>query len=332
MSTLASPLPTLSIVAPLYNEAAVLPDFLHQLVPVLAELGLPFEIICVDDGSRDDSFAVLQQLRAGCPYLRVVRLSRNFGKERALTAGLAHATGQAMIPMDVDLQDPPGVIPELVARWQQGFDVVLAVRENRDADTWLKRRTANGFYRFFNSMSRVRIPENTGDFRLMSRRVVDVVLRLPERNRFMKGLFAWAGFPTATVPYRRAERAGGGVSTWTYWRLWNFALDGITAFSTVPLRVWSYCGLVTSAAALLYALWIIVHTLFTGVAVPGYASVMVVMLFLGGVQLLSLGVIGEYVGRIYQESKQRPLYVVQETLGINGTPSEQQGSPDDTAR
>jgi glycosyltransferase involved in cell wall biosynthesis len=297
------------------NEEASIDAFLSRLCPILENTGLSWEIICVDDGSTDRTLEQLREHHARDPRIKGLSLSRNFNKERALTAGLAHARGDAVIPIDADLQDPPEVIPELIARWQQGFDVVIAVRDNRDADTWLKRATANGFYRFFNRMSRLRIPENTGDFRLMSRRAVDEVLRLPERNRFMKGLFAWVGFPTATVLYRRAERVQGN-STWTYWRLWNFALDGITAFSTVPLRVWSYFGLLTSAAAFLYALWIIFCTLFTGIQVPGYASLMVVMLFLGGIQLMSLGVIGEYVGRIYQESKGRPLYVIKEKVGL----------------
>ncbi len=309
------PLPTLSIVTPMLNEEASIDAFLSRLCPILENTGLSWEIICIDDGSTDRTLERLREHHARDPRIKGLSLSRNFNKERALTAGLAHARGDAVIPIDADLQDPPEVIPELIARWQQGFDVVIAVRDNRDADTWLKRATANGFYRFFNRMSRLRIPENTGDFRLMSRRAVDEVLRLPERNRFMKGLFAWVGFPTATVLYRRAERVQGN-STWTYWRLWNFALDGITAFSTVPLRVWSYCGLLTSAAAFLYALWIIFCTLFTGIQVPGYASLMVVMLFLGGIQLMSLGVIGEYVGRIYQESKARPLYVIKEKVGL----------------
>lgn len=308
-------IPTLSIVTPMLNEEASIDAFLSRLCPILENTGLSWEIICIDDGSTDRTLERLREHHARDPRIKGLSLSRNFNKERALTAGLAHARGDAVIPIDADLQDPPEVIPELIARWQQGFDVVIAVRDNRDADTWLKRATANGFYRFFNRMSRLRIPENTGDFRLMSRRAVDEVLRLPERNRFMKGLFAWVGFPTATVLYRRAERVQGN-STWTYWRLWNFALDGITAFSTVPLRVWSYFGLLTSAAAFLYALWIIFCTLFTGIQVPGYASLMVVMLFLGGIQLMSLGVIGEYVGRIYQESKGRPLYVIKEKVGL----------------
>lgn len=309
------PLPTISIITPMLNEEASIDAFLSRLCPILENTGLSWEIICVDDGSTDRTLERLREHHARDPRIKGLSLSRNFNKERALTAGLAHARGDAVIPIDADLQDPPEVIPELIARWQQGFDVVIAVRDNRDADTWLKRATANGFYRFFNRMSRLRIPENTGDFRLMSRRAVDEVLRLPERNRFMKGLFAWVGFPTATVLYRRAERVQGN-STWTYWRLWNFALDGIAAFSTVPLRVWSYFGLLTSAAAFLYALWIIFCTLFTGIEVPGYASLMVVMLFLGGIQLMSLGVIGEYVGRIYQETKARPLYVIKEKVGF----------------
>jgi glycosyltransferase involved in cell wall biosynthesis len=308
-------IPTLSIVTPMLNEEATIDAFLDRLCPILDATGLSWEIICVDDGSTDKTLERLREHHARDHRIKGLSLSRNFNKERALTAGLAYARGEAVIPIDADLQDPPEVIPELIARWQQGFDVVIAVRDNRDADTWLKRATANGFYRFFNRMSRLRIPENTGDFRLMSRRAVNEVLRLPERNRFMKGLFAWVGFPTATVLYRRAERVQGH-STWTYWRLWNFALDGITAFSTVPLRVWSYFGLFTSAAAFLYALWIVLKTLITGIDVPGYASLMVIVLFLGGIQLMSLGVIGEYIGRIYQETKGRPLYVIKEKVGF----------------
>ncbi len=306
----------LSIVVPVYNEAGALEEFFGALLPVLAELDLSHEVVCVNDGSTDDTLQGLLALRGRNPAIKIVDLSRNFGKDVALTAGIDFASGRAIIPIDADLQDPPGLIPELVHQWQQGHDVVYAVRAARDADGAAKRATAHIFYSVFNRLSDTRIPEEVGDYRLIDRRVADAIRALPERNRFMKGLFAWVGFRQAGVSYVRPARRRGR-SRWSYWRLWNFALDGITAFSTAPLRVWTYLGGGVATLAFLYALFLIARVLIFGRDVPGYASLMVVVLFLGGIQLLTLGILGEYIGRIYQEVKHRPIYLVNRTHGFD---------------
>jgi polyisoprenyl-phosphate glycosyltransferase len=307
--------PTLSIVVPMYNEEDVIAGFFERLGGVLAGLGLSYEIICVNDGSRDRTRELLAEAHARDPHIKVLNLSRNFGKETALTAGLDHASGQAVIPIDADLQDPPELIADMVARWREGYDVVLAVRRTRATDTWTKRATARAFYSTINHMTRIRITANAGDFRLMDRRVVEALGRLREHNRFMKGLFAWVGFRQTEVLYDRPERTAG-QSKFNYWRLWNFALDGITGFSTLPLRLAGYFGLLVAAAALVYGAWLVVRTLVQGTDVPGYASLMVAVLFLGGVQLVVLGVIGEYLGRTFEETKHRPIYIVDSTLGL----------------
>lgn len=299
----------LSIVVPMYNEAEVLDLFFERVTAVLEPLGLTWEIVAVNDGSRDETLSMLVAKSAADPRVVVVDLSRNFGKEPALTAGLEHARGRAVIPIDADLQDPPELIPAFVERWREGFHVVYGVRASRDDDSFLKRISAGLFYRVFNQLTDVPIPNNTGDFRLMDRRVIDALSLLPERNRFMKGLFAWVGFKSVGVPFERPERAAG-VTKFNGWRLWNFALDGITGFSTVPLRVWSYVGVLVSLVAFSYATFIVARTLIYGIDVAGYASLLTIMLFLGGVQLISLGVIGEYLGRLYQEVKARPNYLV----------------------
>jgi glycosyltransferase involved in cell wall biosynthesis len=242
----------------------------------------------------------------------VIDLSRNFGKEAALTAGLDHTLGDCAIPLDADLQDPPEVIPELLAKWQEGFDVVNAVRLSRDGESWFKRASAHTFYRIINRMSEVDIPADTGDFRLLSRPVLDALKTLPERRRFMKGLFAWVGFQTTSIYYRREPRYAGKTK-WNYWRLWNFAVEGITSFSQVPLQLAAHLGLIVSALAFIYAVYLIIGTLVYGNPVKGYPSMMVAVLFLGGVQLIALGVIGEYLGRIYEETKGRPVYLVRST-------------------
>nr|WP_260420366.1 glycosyltransferase family 2 protein [Acidovorax soli] len=301
----------LSVVCPMFNEEATLDLFFAQLVPVLAQTGLAFEIVCVNDGSRDGTLARLQTLRATVPGLRVVDLSRNFGKEAALTAGIDHALGAAVVPIDADLQDPPELILEMVRLWQQGFDVVLAQRTDRSADHVLKRKTSEWFYRLHNRISDSRIPPNVGDFRLMDRQVVDALKRLPERRRFMKGLFAWVGFRQATIPYARPARAAGD-SKFSGWSLWNLAVEGLTSFSTVPLRIWTYLGLAVALLAFAYGLVIVGQVLLFGRDAPGYASLITVVLFLGGLQLIGLGVIGEYLGRVYMESKGRPVYIVRE--------------------
>jgi polyisoprenyl-phosphate glycosyltransferase len=303
--------PVFSIIAPIFNEAESIGPFLERLVPVLDGLGESYEIVFVNDGSGDDSLRRLIERRKSLPELRIVDLSRNFGKEAALTAGLDHARGQAMIPIDCDLQDPPELIPELVRHWRAGAEIVRAHRQERPGDGWTKRLSAALFYRLHNRLAETPIPPNVGDFCLLDRRVVDALAGLRERKRFMKGLFAWVGFRQATVEYVREARSQG-ASKWRYWKLWNFALDGITGFSTAPLRLWTYVGAVIAAAAFVYAMLTILRVMAWGVDVPGYASLLTVVLFMGGVQLITLGVIGEYIGRIYIEAKGRPLYLVRQ--------------------
>ena len=303
--------PTISIVCPMFNEADALADFEARLLPVLQASGDSFEIVCVNDGSRDDTLARLHAWRRREPRVRVFDLTRNFGKEAALTCGIDHTRGQAVIPIDADLQDPPELIPEMLRLWRSGFEVVLPQRVDRSSDGVLKRRSAAWFYRIHNRLADAPLPENVGDFRLLDRRVVDALARLPERRRFMKGLFAWVGFRQATIPYARAARVHGSTK-FSGWRLWNLALDGITSFSTAPLRVWTYLGLLVALLAFVYGLFIVGMVLFTGRDTPGYASLITVTLFLGGVQLIGLGVLGEYVGRVLQEVKQRPIYLVRD--------------------
>jgi polyisoprenyl-phosphate glycosyltransferase len=272
--------------------------------------------VFVDDGSHDATLQTLLRCREHYPQIRIVELSRNFGKEAALTAGCAHATGDAIILMDCDLQDPPELIPELIAKWREGYQVVQALRRNRSTDSWVKRATAKAFYRFMSKIAEISIPENSGDFRLMDRQVVDALLSFPERNRFMKGLMAACGFRCASIHYDRPARAAGHTK-FNFWQLWNFALDGITGFSTLPLRVWTYVGAAVAFTAFVYAAWTIAKTLLWGVVTPGYATTLTVMLFLGGVQLIGIGILGEYVGRIVTESKRRPLYLVAALHGFN---------------
>ena len=310
--------PLLSVVVPVKNEEESILPFVARVGAILdgiaAEEG--WEILFVDDGSSDGTLAAIAAANQRDPRVRALSLSRNFGKEAALSAGLDHARGRAVVPMDVDLQDPPEVLPEMVAKWRDGYEMVFGVRRCRDSDGWAKRVTAGLYYRAHNAVSHDKIPENAGDFRLMDRKVVEVIRKLPERNRFMKGLFAWAGFRQAAVEYDRAERATG-TTKFNGWKLWTLALDGITSSSTAPLRIWSYIGALVALFALGYAGFLAAATLVFGNAVPGYASIMVSVLFLGGVQLISLGVLGEYVGRILTETKQRPLYVVRDTVGID---------------
>lgn len=305
----------LSVVVPLYGEESNVDFLLERLESVLAATGLSYEIVCVDDGSRDRTLDHLILHHYRNPAVKVIALSRNFGKEIAMTAGIDAASGAAVIPIDADLQDPPELIPELVARWRQGYEVVYAQRRSRQGETWLKRTTAKAFYGLIGRMTAIEIPSDTGDFRLIDRRAVDALKQLPERTRFMKGLFAWVGFRQTAVLYDRAPRHSGQTK-WNYWRLWNFALDGITSFSFGPLRIWSYVGSLISLGAFGYGAFLIVRTLFLGIDVPGYASLMVTMLFLGGIQLLTLGIMGEYLGRIYEEVKGRPLYLVRERYGL----------------
>ncbi|MFA5683182.1 MAG: glycosyltransferase family 2 protein [Lysobacteraceae bacterium] len=305
---------TLAVVAPAYNEAEGLAAFHARLAAVLDGLDLACRVIYVDDGSRDATWQVMRDLAAADPRVVALRLSRNFGKELALTAGLDAADADAVMVIDADLQDPPELIPEFVARWRDGFDVVYGTRLAREGETWLKRATAAMFYRLMGRLSATPIPRDTGDFRLMSRRAVSALRGLRERHRFMKGLFAWVGFRQTALPYRRAPRQVGH-SKFNYWRLWNFALEGITSFSTVPLRLATYVGLITATLAFSYGVWIMAKTLLWGDPVAGYPSLMSVMLFLGGMQLVALGIIGEYLGRLYDEVKQRPLYLIEDRAG-----------------
>lgn len=306
----------LSIVAPIYNDVNNIMPFLQRLERVLEGIGSSYEIIFIDDGSTDSTLATLIENRHRNPAIRILSLSRNFGKDVALTAGLDYAAGGAVVAIDVDLQDPPELIPELLAKWRDGYDVVYATRTSRYGDTIARRLTAAWFYRVHNVLADVSIPVDTGDFRLMDRRVVEALRRLPERNRFMKVMFTWVGFRQTGVEYRRPGR-NHGESKWRLWRLWNFALDGITSSSTLPLRIWTYVGVCVSLSALGYALFLVLRTWILGVDVPGYASLMVAVLFMGGINLLTLGIIGEYLGRIYIETKRRPLYLIREAHGFN---------------
>lgn len=302
--------PLLSLVVPVFNEEESIDIFLKAVTPVLEQAGLRFEVVFVNDGSRDDTFARLLDCSARDRRIKVVNLSRNFGKEAALTAGIEHAAGDVLIPIDIDLQDPPDLIAPFVARWREGYDIVYGVRSARRTDTAAKRLSAGWFYWAFNSMSPVPIPPNVGDFRLVDRRAVEVLRQLPERNRFMKGLFAWVGFNAVGVPYERPSRAAGS-SKFNWWRLWNFALDGVVGFSTVPLRASFYGGLVIAGIAVLYALFIITRVLLFGIDTPGYASLLIAVLGMGAIQLVSIGIVGEYLGRLFHEVKGRPIYVVE---------------------
>lgn len=306
----------LSVVVPMYNEEQVCGVFFAAVVPVLERITANYEIICVNDGSRDNTLQVLREARDQNNKIKIIDLSRNFGKEPALTAGLDFAQGAAVIPIDADLQDPPEVIPQLVAKWREGYDMVLAKRNDRRGDSALKRLTARLFYRLLGRIGDIPIPTDTGDFRLLDRKVVDVLSHLPERTRFMKGLFAWPGFKQAVVSYSRPARAAG-ASKWTLWHLWNLALEGVVSFSTLPLRIWTYVGLLMALFSLSYISFIVGRYFIFGVDVPGYASLIVVMLFFNGLTLIGLGILGEYLARIFIEVKQRPLYLIRETVGFN---------------
>lgn len=306
-------LPMLSIVTPVYNESEVLPEFHRRMTAVLDALGLQAEIIYVNDGSKDATLEILFGLHNCESRVAIVNLSRNFGKEIAVTAGLDHVRGEAAIVIDSDLQDPPELIPQLVTRWRQGFDIVYAKRRRRYGETWLKRATASAFYWAMHKLGDVPIPRDTGDFRLLNRRCLDALSRCRERRRFMKGLFAWIGFKQAEIIYDRAPRYTGNTK-WNYWKLWNFALEGITAFSIAPLKIATYLGLTTAIFAFIYGAFIVGRTLYLGRDIPGYASLMVVILLLSGVQLTAMGIIGEYIGRIFVESKGRPLYLLDDYI------------------
>jgi glycosyltransferase involved in cell wall biosynthesis len=304
-----------SVVVPFFNEEDGVVSFRDQL---LAQLDLiadvSFEIICVDDGSKDGTLAALRAVADQDARFKVIELSRNFGKEAALTAGLDFAGGDAVIPIDADLQDPPEVIAAMIAAWRAGAEVVEAKRVDRSTDSLVKRKSAAWFYKLHNRLSKTKISENVGDFRLMDRVVVDALKRLPERQRFMKGLFAWVGFRTVTIDYARAARAAGETK-FSFFSLWNFAMEGFTSFSTAPLKLWTYLGVASAVLTFAYGVFIVLRTLISGIEVPGYASLLVAVLFFGSVQLISIGLLGEYIGRIYIETKLRPVYIVRKIYG-----------------
>ncbi len=315
----------LTVVVAAYNEGDSLPLLHPRIAAVLDGLqskGVIGRVLYVDDGSTDGTWAVLQGLAAGDARVGVLRLSRNFGKELALTAGLDRVDDGAALILDADGQDPPELIPQFVERWRQGFDDIYGTRVERDGEGWLKRATAHAFYRVIGRLSRTPIPADTGDFRLLSPRALAALAQLRERHRFMKGLFGWVGFNRTSIPYHREPRAAG-ASKFNFWRLWNLALEGITSFSTAPLRLATYLGLVTALLAFVYGLWVIAKAMLWGDPVAGWPTMMAVILFLGGIQLIALGLIGEYLGRLYEESKQRPLYLVDAWQPAAGVSSQQ---------
>lgn len=297
----------ISLVVPVFNEEDALPIFYQEVRRELTAHEI--EIVFINDGSKDGTEAIINALAVSDPLVKALSFTRNFGKEPALFAGLEHATGDAVVPIDVDLQDPINVIPQLIERWQAGADVVLAKRADRSTDGHMKRKTAEWFYRLHNKISSPTIEENVGDFRLMSRETVEHIKLLPERNLFMKGILSWVGGRVDVVEYTRAERVAG-TSKFNGWKLWNLALEGITSFSTFPLRMWTYIGLFVAAVSFLYGAWMIFDTVVFGNPVRGYPSILVSILFLGGVQLIGIGVLGEYIGRIYVETKQRPRFII----------------------
>lgn len=306
----------ISLIAPMYNEQEVIKLFFKKVEECFSKLDYTYEIICVNDGSNDSTFEILKNESSHNPKIRVINLSRNYGKETALTAGLDHASGCAAIPIDCDLQDPIEVVPQLIARWEMGFDVVLAKRIDRSSDSFTKRITSNMFYKLIDTISDVSIPSNVGDFRLMDRKVLDALGLYREQSRFMKGILASLGFKESVVEYVRAPRAAG-TTKWNYWKLYKLALEGIISFTSLPLKIWSYIGAAVAISAFIYGGYLIVRTLVFGVDTPGYASLMVVLLVMSGLILLCLGVIGEYIARIFIETKCRPIYIVMDKIGFD---------------
>lgn len=303
----------ISLVVPVFNEEDAIPIFYREVKEKLTEFDI--EILFINDGSKDATEKVINALADSDPAIKTINFMRNFGKEPALLAGLEHASGDAIIPMDVDLQDPIDVIPKLISKWQEGWQVVLAKRIDRTSDSNFKRKSAEWFYRLHNKISHPKIEENVGDFRLLSRETVENIKQLQERNLFMKGLLSWVEGDTAIVEYSRVERISG-ESKFNSWKLWNLALEGFTSFSTFPLRVWTYIGFTVAAISFIYGLWMIMDKLIWGNSVAGYPSILVSILFLGGIQLIGIGVLGEYIGRIYIETKKRPRYLIKSSKGI----------------
>lgn len=302
--------PVISIVCPCFNEEQVIGIFLEHIERVLEKTQKKYEIIFINDGSIDDTLTILLEMKNKHNNIRILNLSRNFGKEAALTAGLEHTLGDIIIPIDVDLQDPPKLILSFIKKWEEGYDVVLAKRVDRTSDSFAKKFSAESFYKIHNKISDISIPPNVGDYRLMTRKVIQTLKKMPENQRFMKGIFAWAGYKTAVVEYKREPRVAGQTS-FNGWKLWNLALDGITSFSTVPLRIWLYIGILISFFSFGYGSIIIIKTMILGIDLPGYASMLTMVLFLGGIQLMGIGILGEYIGRIYNEAKRRPIYIIE---------------------
>lgn len=309
----------LSIIVPCYNESEVVEKFFSAMVGnngILNNLGLNCELVFINDGSKDNTLELLKAQKEIYSNksnldIKIVNLSRNFGKEAAMSAGFSVASGEAIVPMDADLQHPASLIPKFVELWRQGYDVVLAKRVNRQDESVLKRFCSSIFYKLNNKISEIEIPQNVGDFRLFTKKVLNAINSLPENQRFMKGIFAWVGFRSITIEYEEQERIAGS-SKFNGWKLWNFALQGITGFGTLPLRIWTYIGFIVSFLAFIYASFLILRTLIMGIDLPGYASLVVIILFLGGLQLIGVGILGEYVGRIYMESKRRPPFIIDE--------------------
>ena len=309
----------LSIIVPCCNESEVVEKFFSAMVGnngILNNLGLNCELVFINDGSKDNTLELLKAQKEIYSNksnldIKIVNLSRNFGKEAAMSAGFSVASGEAIVPMDADLQHPASLIPKFVELWRQGYDVVLAKRVNRQDESALKRFCSSIFYKLNNKISEIEIPQNVGDFRLFTKKVLNAINLLPENQRFMKGIFAWVGFRSITIEYEEQERIAGS-SKFNGWKLWNFALQGITGFGTLPLRVWTYIGFIVSFLAFIYASFLILRTLIMGIDLPGYASLVVIILFLGGLQLIGIGILGEYVGRIYMESKRRPPFIIDE--------------------
>lgn len=302
----------ISLVVPVFNEEDAIPIFYRAVKEKLSQYEI--EIIFINDGSKDATERIINALSDADSAVNAISFVRNFGKEAALLAGLEHANGDAVIPIDVDLQDPIEIIPGMIAKWQEGWSVVLAKRSDRSSDTNFKRKTAEWFYRLHNKISHPKIEENVGDFRLLSRETVENIKQLKERNLFMKGLLSWVEGETAIVEYARSERISGETK-FNGWKLWNLALEGLTSFSTFPLRIWTYIGFTVAALSFIYGIWMVIDKLVWGNPVAGYPSLLVSILFLGGVQLIGIGVLGEYIGRIYIESKQRPRYLIKSVKG-----------------
>ena len=303
----------LSVVCPAYNEQETLVAFHKALSKTMRGLDQPFEVVFVNDGSTDETLRMMRALRGAHPNTAIVDLSRNFGKEVAVTAGLDHAAGDAVVIIDADLQHPPQVIEQLIEGWREGYDVVYAQRMQRGEESWLRRKTAQAFYRLMNRMGRTPLPPNAGDFRLLSRKAADAVVTLREHHRFMKGVFAWVGFPARGVPFEAQERAAG-ASTWNFWKLWNFSIEGLTGHTLAPLKISTYLGLSIAFLSFAYGFFVVVKTLLYGDPAPGFPTLATLILFLGGVQLTVLGIMGEYLGRIFNETKNRPLYFTNSVL------------------